>query len=114
MSNETLQQIEQNIKRGKELIDFGAALERLQNNRDFKKVITEGYFRDEAVRLVHLKGDANMQTPEHQANIVRALDSIGQLSQYFSTVTLLASRAVLSIAADEETRDEILADGVTE
>ena len=44
MSTAELQQLDFNIKLAQKIVDMGDALDRLRNNRDFKKVIGEGYF----------------------------------------------------------------------
>lgn len=103
-----IQEIEQNIKESKKTVDFGDALVRLQSNRDFKRVILEGYFNEEAIRLVHLKSDSNMQTPDKQQSILLQIDAIGTLKQYFNTVLFKANLARKSIAFDEQTRDELI------
>jgi hypothetical protein len=108
MSNATIQAIEDNIKQARKLVEVGEALERLKNNRDFKKVMIEGYFEQEAIRLVHLKSDQNVQSPDMQKSINSQIDAIGAVSQYFSTVLHKASIARKAIASDEEARDEIL------
>lgn len=108
MSNDTIQAIEENIKRARKLVEVGDALERLKNNRDFKKVMIEGYFEQEAIRLVHLKSDPNVQSPEMQKSIMSQIDAIGAISQYFSTVMHKSSIASKAIASDEEARDELL------
>lgn len=113
MSNTSaLQEIEANIKQASTIVEFGTAIERLSINRDFKKVITEGYFEKEAVRLVHLKADVSMQSAAQQADIVKQLDAIGALSQFLNTKLQLSRLASRSIAADEEAREEILAEEV--
>lgn len=107
---DTIQAIEANIKEARKIVDLGESLERLRSNRDFKKVIVEGYFEQEAIRLVHLKADPSMQSAESQKSIVSQMDAIGSLHQYFTAVYQKASLARKAIAADEETRDEILAE----
>lgn len=107
MSNQEIKELEQNIAAAKSMADLGSSLERLRSNRDFKKVITEGYFEKEAIRLVHLKADPSMQTPERQASIVRQMDAIGALNEYFGTVLHQARLAGKSIEADEETLAEL-------
>lgn len=111
MSNQ-IQEIELNIKQAQKIVELGNALERLRNNSDFKKVISEGYFEQEAVRLVHLKSDQNMQSPDSQKSIIAQIDAIGALNQYFQTVFHRASLAGKAIEADEETREELLAEGL--
>ena len=111
MSTSTIQEIELNIQQAKKIVDLGDAMTRLLSNRDFKKIFLEGYFKDEAVRLVHLKADFNMQEPERQANLIRMIDAIGITEQYCRTITMQADMANKAMQADEETRDELLAAG---
>ena len=112
MLNNNVAQLEMNISRSKELIAMGEALVRLMANRDFKQVIDVGYFEQEAIRLVHLKADPNMQSAESQRNILMQMDAIGSLNQYLQLVDFRATMAHKAIAADEEARDEILAEGL--
>jgi hypothetical protein len=111
MTQDTVRQIEAEILHAKEKLEFTKAYERLLSNRDFRLVIRDGYLRDEAVRLVHLKADPSMQTPERQASIDRDITSIGSLLQYFRTVEQSASIAAKAIELGEVERDEILNGG---
>lgn len=111
-NTQAIQDIELNIKQAQLLVDTGNALERLRSNRDFKMIISEGYFKEEAVRLVHLKGDPSMQTVEYQESIIKQMDAISALNQYFNTVFHRASLAEKAIEADEETRDEMIAEDI--
>ena len=108
---ETIQAIESNINEAKKIADVGDCLERLRLNRDFKKVIMEGYFEKEAIRLVHLKADPKMQSPDSQKSILAQMDAIGSLNQYFYAVFAQAQIARKAIVSDEEARDELLAEG---
>lgn len=105
---ETVRAIEANIAEAKKIVETGDALERLRSNRDFKRVIMEGYFEKEAIRLVHLKADPAMQSPDMQKSIIAQMDAIGSLNMFFTTVFQQASIARKAIVSDEETRDEIL------
>ena len=108
MSATELQQIESSIKASDELIEVGKCLERLYNNRDFIKVIKEGYFEKEAIRLVHLKADPAMQSAASQQSITQQMDAIGAFSQYLDMALRHADQARKQVASDEATRDEIL------
>ena len=110
MSDTELQQLERNIKHAQKTVDLGDALDRLRNNRDFKKVIGEAYFNEEAVRLVHLMSDANMQSPEIQHSIHKQMIAIGVFHDFLNTLATRADMARRSVAADEATRDELLAE----
>jgi hypothetical protein len=100
-------QIEQNIKEAAEQVATGSALARLFVNRDFKKVVLEGYFREESIRLVHLLADPNMQTAEKQTAIVNEMRAVGAFREYLRMVEHKASLASKSIAFDEETLAEL-------
>ena len=110
MSTAELQQLESNIKLAQKIVDMGDALDRLRNNRDFKKVIGEGYFEQEAIRLVHLMSDGNMQSPEIQQSIHKQMIAVGMFREFLETLTTRANMARRAVEADEATRDEILAE----
>lgn len=110
MSKDTIQGIEESIKRSKKLVELGDSLERLRNHRDFKKVILEGFLEQEAIRLVHLKADPAFQTAERQASITTQIDGIGTFVQYLNTVMSLANLGAKGIEADEAAREELLAE----
>jgi hypothetical protein len=110
MSNEQIQVIELNILQAKKMVELGDALERLIENRDFKAVIKDGYFAQEAIRLVHLKSDPAHQAADKQQSILDQMNSIGNLNQYFRTVEFKANGARKAIEADEDTISEILSE----
>ena len=110
MSDTELQQLERNIKHAQKTVDLGDALDRLRNNKDFKKVIGEAYFNEEAIRLVHLMSDGNMQSPEIQQSIHKQMIAIGVFHDFLNTLSIRADMARRSVAADEATRDEMLAE----
>lgn len=84
--NSEVQELELNIEDAKKRLDYSHALERLSNNPDFKKIVQDGYFVDEAVRLVHLKSDANMQDERQQKNLERDIMAIGSFRQYLDRI----------------------------
>ncbi len=110
MNKDKVRQLEDDIQEAKQFIEMSKALDRLQSNRDFKTVIIDGYLTGEAIRLVHLRGDPNMQTPERQASILASIDAIGGLLNYFRTVDFKARTAETSISANESMIEELNAE----
>lgn len=110
-TQEEINAIERNVKDARKLKEMGSALDRLQKNRDFLAVIKTGYFQDEAVRLVHLRGDTMYQAPDRQASILKEIDAISSLHQYLQVVRMCADQADSAIANGEamleEMRDEV-------
>lgn len=108
MSQHDLETIELSIKHAKKSVDLMKSVDRLTKNRDFKAVFLDGYFEKEAVRLVLLKADPNMQSEESQAEIIKQMDSIGSVRQYLSAIIQMGRMAEKAIADDEATREAIL------
>ncbi|AYA64327.1 hypothetical protein [Alteromonas sp. RKMC-009] len=109
-TDNAIKEIEISKKDAEKLVDDARAVNRLLKNRDFKRVITEGFFEKEAVRLVLLKSDPNFQSPEDQASLLTAMDGIGVLRHYLQTRLVLGDQASASIedldAELEELREE--------
>lgn len=108
MSDQSIETIELSIDHSKQLISRKASLEKLIKNREFKTIILEGYFEKEAQRLVMLKSDPNMQSDESQKEIIKHIDSIGLLRQYFNGIRVLGNQAEKALVADEATKEEML------
>lgn len=98
------------IKDSRVLIDVGQAVERLKESKDFRTIISVGYFEKEAIRLVHLKSDPNMQTPERQASIESSMLAIGNLAHYLDGLLREAEIAKKQLQSAEEYREDLLAD----
>lgn len=103
-----IQELDEDINKAQQLIDLGSALERLMHNPDFKKVVMQGFFEKEAIILVHMKADPNYQDKDNQEQIMKRLDAIGTLNQYFRNIGNQADLASKAIDAAENTRSEIL------
>lgn len=109
MSNDTqLADLDRDAKAAKLRIDAGNSLERLRSNRDFNKLIVEGYLKDEAIRLVHAKADPALQSASAQAAILRDIDAIGALEQFFTTIYQQARIAGKQMLDIDEMREELL------
>jgi len=106
------QQIEEvriNIEAATAAIDKKKALDRLYHNKDFQSIIVQGYFKDEASRLVLLKGDLNI-TQESEDHCDKMINGIGCLRAYFQIVNHFGDQAEKAIEEDRQTREELLAE----
>lgn len=106
-----LNKLERDAKALKAQIDLGTALDKLRSNRDFNKVIAEGYLKDEAIRLVHLKGDPAVQSPASQASIIRDIDAIGSLASFFALIQRNTDIAKKQLADLDEERTYLMEGG---
>lgn len=102
--------LEVSIDEAKAAISKADALQRLMSNKDFITVISDGYFKDEASELVLKKAVPALATDEAQASLLKAIDSIGFLRQYFIVTAHFGSMAKKSLEDDEATREELLSE----
>lgn len=114
MNEQDIQDLEISNEQAQEMVDLGRAIERLRQNSDFKRVVLEGYFREEAVRLVHLKADPNMASAERQTMLERDIRGIGCFHQYLNNVLRQADMAQRAIEANEQTLEELRAEAAEE
>jgi hypothetical protein len=112
MSEHDLDTIDISIQQAKDTIEAMEALKRLGTNKDFKKIILEGYFENEASRTVLLKADPSLSKPEDQVMLDHSIIAIGQLRQYFLMINAMGQQALKAKEYDEETRQELLAEAI--
>lgn len=86
MSSVEEKDIEIALTNAKSEMGLGTSLERLLNNKDFKKIVMTEYLEQEAIRLVQLKADFNMSAPHIQASIIRDIDAIGSFKQFLMRI----------------------------
>jgi len=108
MLADDIQEIEISIEDAKKAIRMGELVDRLEKNEDFKELILEGYFKEDASRIVMLKADKTFQTPEKQSKIDKDLLGISVFADYLRTKKILAINLVDSLREHELTHQELL------
>jgi len=100
---EKIEHVRLSEEQAKELVKQAESLEKLFGNKDFKKIILDGYFKEEASRLVLLRADFAVQDSD---KTVKAIDNkiigIGELRQYFNTVMGRGNQAKQALIDNEE------------
>jgi hypothetical protein len=109
-NEEDLERIEISLENAKKRVHLRDALIALTGNIAFKEIIQEGYFVNEASRLVLLKADPSMQDDESQTQIDNSILGVSYLRLYLHTIMRMGDTAEKAITDDEETREEILAE----
>jgi hypothetical protein len=98
-----IQSVEVSIESAKEAVEKRKSVHRLTKNKDFKRIVLDGYFEKEAIRLVLLKADPNFQTTESQADLIKQMDSVGAFRNYLHTLIQLGEMSARALEEDEET-----------
>ena len=108
--NDEVRNIDIEIEQAKELIAMRDALVRLEKNRDFRKVVSEGFLRDFALNTVAIRGRMEFRTNQALMDSnTRKLDAVGELEEYCRNVRAHGARMDVALKEAEETRNEILA-----
>ena len=105
-TEEQLQELDDNMNDAKQFIDIKDSTLKLFKNREFKKVVLDYYFKEEAARLVMAK--ASNLNDEQQKLIDNMIYGIGALSNFFDSVLTRGLQAEQAYKDDENARTEIL------
>ena len=103
-----MQEIEIDIEDAKKAIHLGELVTKLESNPDFIELVIEGYFRDDASRVVMLKADKEFQSSEKQDKLDNDIMGISVFADYLRTKKLLGVMAADAIRESETTREEML------
>lgn len=95
-----LEQLEVTIEKHKQNIEKVEMLRRLEKNPDFIALVKEGYFKEEACRLVLTKNDPVNLNPEAQAAILRDIDAISSLADFFRSIERSGVKSIKQLADD--------------
>jgi len=105
-----LEQVEIQIEMAGKLRALRDNCVKLTANEAWKDVIDEGYFKEEAARLVMAK--SSHLTPEQMQLIDNMQYGIGALANYIESVMRRGAEMDQAIGEHEETREEILAEEI--
>ena len=103
-----LEEVEIQIGMAKEMRALRDSCVKLHNNKQFKDVILNGYFKEEAARLVMAKS-SNL-APEQMQIIDGMIMGVGALANYFEMIMRRGAEMDQALGDHEQTREEILAE----
>ena len=97
------QAIEDEIRNAKAVVETRDALLRLKSNKDFQTIFMKGYLEKEAIRLVLLKSNSNVQADNIQKRIIADIDAIGSVYAYMNKVLSDGDQAEVYIESARDT-----------
>jgi hypothetical protein len=105
-----LEQVEIQIEMANKLRKMRDNCVKLTASKTWKDIIDDGYFKEEAARLVMAKSAA--LNPEQMKLIDNMIFGIGALANYIESVMRRGAEMDQAIGEHEQTREEILAEEV--
>ena len=84
--------LEQGIKDAEHLIERRNMALKLADNREFRVLFSEGYFKDEAARLVQLSADPSLDL-QQRADALNMAQATGHMKRYLSMTVQMGAVA---------------------
>jgi len=105
-----LEEVEIQLEMATKMRKLRDAYVKLSNNKQFKDVILEGYFKEEAARLVMAKS-SNLG-PDQMQVVDGMIIGVGSLANYFEMIMRRGAEMDVAVGEHEQTREEILAEEI--
>lgn len=106
MSETTIAQLEIRREELKAFADTAEAHDRLCRNKDFKKIILDGFMVSDCSRYVQESGDP-LLSAENRADALALAQAAGHLKRYLQIQRTMALRAASDIQAIDEAIQEM-------
>lgn len=109
MSEVTIDQLEQQLAAEKVSVEMRDMAIKLSGNREFKKLILDGFCGTEAARYVQESGDPAL-TAEQRQDALNIAQASGHLKRYLSVVVLMGNMSARNVADLNVTLNEARAE----
>lgn len=99
-----VEHIELSLEHAKSMVALKDAVLKLTSNREFKRVVLDGYFKEEASRLALLSADASVE--KHRADILLSIQGISLFNGYLQRIVRMGEIAAQEVKDFEEALTE--------
>lgn len=113
MSDVTIAQLEIRRDELRKLSDIAEAHDRLVKNKDFKRIILEGFMVEDCARYAQESADPLLEA-SHRADALALAQAAGHLKRYLQINRAMSYRAVNDINSIDQTIEEMRSEGVGE
>jgi hypothetical protein len=103
-----IEMIELSIEEAKKMIEKKNLVEKLMRNREYRRIIEDGYFKEEAARLAGCSADPAME--QYRDDIFLGIQAISKLQQYMRTLVQMGNIAERDLNEHNEALDELRAE----
>ena len=109
MSEVTVQQLESQREGMKQAVEMRQAVQRLSQNADFRKVISENFMEKECARYVHASADPAL-SERNQKDALSVAQAAGHLKRYLSVLIQMGNAAENELDSVDTALDEARAE----
>ncbi|MEQ1950925.1 hypothetical protein [Mesorhizobium sp. CN2-181] len=102
-------QLERQIEEAKAVVEQRDMMVKLTNNREFKKLIVEGFMKDECSRYTHLSTQPGISLQD-RADALAAAQAAGHLKRWINAIIMMGNNAEGELGEAKELLDELRAE----
>jgi len=110
MSEVTIAQLEIRREELKKISDLSESHDRLMRNKDFKRIILEGFMVEDCARYAQESADPMLNT-EQRADALSLAQAAGHLKRYLQISRAMCNKAVSDITSIDQAIEEMRAEG---
>jgi hypothetical protein len=114
MSEVQIETLELSIEQAQKSVKLMNQMDKLRKNKEFKAIIEDELLDNYARNTVYLLSDPNMSGEAEQADLIKDLEMVGRVRQFFSTIYQKGRMAEKTIIDSNVTIDELREEGVDE
>ena len=103
-----IQALERDIENAKAVVAQRDMALKLSENREFRKLIIEGFLRDEAARYVHISTDPSLSAQD-RADALASAQAAGHLKRWLNAIIRMGDAAASGLVEAEQALDEMRA-----
>lgn len=100
--------LETQIERAEAVVAQRDMVDKLANNREFKKLIVEAFMKDECARLTHMSTDPNLSLQD-RADALASAQAAGYLKRWLNALVTMGNMAERDIPEARATLEELRA-----
>lgn len=114
LDHPSIETVELTIEEAQKKVDRAESLRKLHGNREFKRIILEGYFEAEAQRLIGCIGNSAPTLKAQRDEMLLELQAISKLKEYFGSILREGREMEQSIREHNEMLAEMRAEEALE
>lgn len=97
----SIERAQETIRKEKANLELARSLERLRNNKDFQRIIMQGYLKDHMASQIQASVSEGFDS-EARKDLVASAQATAYLIEYFQTIERFASQSERTIFENEQ------------
>ena len=105
-----IEALQHQIEEARAVVEQRDLMSKLANNHEFRKLIIEGFCRDECARFLHVSTDPNIAEDDRR-DALGSAQAAGYLKRWMNALIMMGNHAASGIVEMQEMIAELRAEG---